>query len=670
MSGIQLDKLSSANMSHLAEDILDRPIADSLLALLDARAEGNPFFAEQILRYLLEQNALTVDSNGKYFANEQAEISLPTDVRTVLVARLDRLTRQVKETVQTASALGREFEVRVLGEMLRSKENFLSYVSQAENANIWSPLGEIEYIFRHALLRDAAYSMQLLVRQRELHEAAVSAMETVYHDDLEPHYGELAYHAEKAKIKEKAFHYLNLAGKLSLGLFQNQQAIDYFTRALAFVHSTDLRTKFDLMLSCVESYYNLGDSAAQVKGIDTLEELARELRDDSRLAKAFMRRAYCYSALGDFQSVLAYTSQAIDLSKSAHDNDTLLATYLVLPNSLLRVGRTMEALERAKEGLKYAQESNNQRRIGSALSILGLVSLEAENPTTARGYQEQALAIAREENNKYLEAMALNNLANTVGLSQGDFFTARIYFEQACSISHELGNLNGEGITLLNLGWLAGMSGDYSAAVNYCEQALTILRNIGLRQQEANTYINLSAVMGAQGLADNSFKWAQKAFDLSSKIGDQTMIGWAYFYMGYAHLLNKEYDEAGQAFTDSIKIRLDVNAAVLTVEARAGLIHVYLEAGDQASAQNEAEQVLQYMKDNPIFEGAEEPLRIFLAIYRVLEKTKDPRAAVVLQNAIQLLDTQVSKLRSEEARRMYVENVPWRREIKKIAEAD
>ncbi|MBV5331841.1 hypothetical protein JZU69_05680, partial [bacterium] len=68
-------------MSHLAQDILSHSIADSLLALLDARADGNPFFAEQILRYLLEQNALTLDADEKYFATEQAETSLPTDVR-------------------------------------------------------------------------------------------------------------------------------------------------------------------------------------------------------------------------------------------------------------------------------------------------------------------------------------------------------------------------------------------------------------------------------------------------------------------------------------------------------------------------------------------------------------------------------------------------------------
>jgi hypothetical protein len=78
--------------------------------------------------------------------------------------------------------------------------------------------------------------------------------------------------------------------------------------------------------------------------------------------------------------------------------------------------------------------------------------------------------------------------------------------------------------------------------------------------------------------------------------------------------------------------------------------------------------VLEYMNTDKTFEGAEEPLRMLLTVYQGLQEIKDPRAAIVLQNAIQLLNAQVSKLSSEEARRMYVENVPWRRAITLIAE--
>ncbi len=667
MYGIKLGKLSSASMNLLAEDILGKPIANSLTRLLDNRADGNPFFAEQILRYLSEQNALTLDTSGKYFANEQAQTSMPTDVRAVLVARLDQLAQRVRETVQTASVLGREFEVRVLAEMLHADNEFSRYVDQAEKANIWAPLTEIEYIFKHALLRDAAYSMQLLVRQRELHGLAASAMEMVYKDDLEPHYGELAYHAEKAGLKEKALHYLALAGKLSLGVYQNRQAIDYFTRALAFVPSDELRVKFELLLSRVECNYNISNPSGQLKDLDVLEELAGSLKDDGLLARVYVRRSYCFSAMGDFQNVLAYALRAKDFAEAAQDNDLLLAIYLVLPNAFLRTGKGPEALQYAKDALAFAMQTKTRQGEGNALTSLGLISLETESPTLAMQYQEQALAIAREIKDRYLEAKALNNLANTVGLSQGDFSTARDYFEQAYSIFQELGYLNGKGLALTNLGWLAGMLGDYSAAMTYHEQALTISREIGNRSMEMYTYINLSATAGGESLAQAAREWAEMALVISTKTGDRPGDAWAYFYLGYAHLLAAKFDEAAQSFLKSIAIRSEMNIPVLVAESRAGLVSVYLGMGDQVSAQSEAERILEYMDANKTFEGAEEPLRIHLAVFRALEKTQDPRLPLVLQNANQLLKMQVSKLRSEEARRMYVQDVPWRQAIYELS---
>ena len=670
MYGIKLGRLSSANMARLAEDSLDHPIADSLLTLLNARADGNPFFAEHILRYLLEQNALTLDANGKYFANAQAEISLPLDVRAVLVARLDRLTQHVRETVQTASVLGREFEVRILSQMLHTDDNFLLHVTQAENANVWTPLTENEYIFRHALLRDAAYSMQLLARQRELHGLAVSAMETVYRDNLESHYSELAYHAEKADLKEKALNYLKLAGQLSLSVYQNQQAIDHFTRALTFVSSDDLRVKLELLLARVECNYNISNSTEQLKDLDVLEELARSLNDDELLARVFMRQSYRLSTLGDFQKVVAYATQAKELAEKANDHATVFATYMVTPIALLRTGKIAEAMQHGQEGLLFSRNKSDRYWEARALTVLGLIALEKEGPTIAQQYQEQALVIARQVNNKYLEALVLNNLANTIGLSLGDFHTSRKYFEDAFSILQEQGNLSGQGIALTNLGWVAGILGDYKSAENYHKQAMSIARTTGNRIQELYTYVNLSAAAGGQKSTEDALKWSTKALDLSEELGDRTGEAWAYFSLGHAYLLINKFDESAQVFLKSIEIRLDLNVPILVAEARAGLIESYLGLNDEVLAKSGAEQVFQYMENDKAFEGAEEPLRIYFALFRVLEKIRDPRMAVVLQNAIQLLNAQVSKLRSEEARVIYVENVPWRHAIQQTARAN
>lgn len=112
-----------------------------------------------------------------------------------------------------------------------------------------------------------------------------------------------------------------------------------------------------------------------------------------------------------------------------------------------------------------------------------------------------------------------------------------------------------------------------------------------------------------------------------------------------------------------MQIRSETKTAVLEIESSAGLLQAFNRKGDVVAAQKEAERIIQYMDKNKSFEGAEEPLRIFLSIYQLLDQTKDLRATEVLHNATQLMNMQVSKLQTDEARRLYVENVPWRKAL-------
>ena len=128
---IDLGNLARRELAGLAETHLNGSIADPLLGLLEKRSEGNPFFAEQILLDLQERGLLVKSEQG-WSINELGRSQLPGDIRAVLVARLDRLTREVKDVVQTASVLGREFELRLLMQMLESESEVSEKVTEAE----------------------------------------------------------------------------------------------------------------------------------------------------------------------------------------------------------------------------------------------------------------------------------------------------------------------------------------------------------------------------------------------------------------------------------------------------------------------------------------------------------------------------------------------------------
>jgi class 3 adenylate cyclase/tetratricopeptide (TPR) repeat protein/PII-like signaling protein len=657
---LEIGKLSSSSISELASNILGAPVSDSLLALFETRADGNPFFAEQIIRFLSEQGSLSLGEDGKYYASQQAQTSLPTDVRAVLIARLDQLTQHVRETVQTASVLGREFELRLLAQMLREDRELPQNVKYAERANIWAPLTEIEYLFRHALLRD---SMQLQSRQRELHRLAVSAMLTLYADDLEPHYAELAFHSEHAEIKDKAQTYLTLAGKASADAYQNSQALDYFTRALAVTTVDELRVKLDLLFDRAIIYSRLGNRPAQLEDLNSLEDICEKLGDVRALAHASLLRADYFFTISEFSQAIDSARRGMDLAQSVDDTEIALDAYRIVPLSQWRQGRLDDAMQFARTGLGIVQRMGKKLDEGSILNTMGLIALEQKESSLAEGYFGQALTLAREIPNRTLETKALNNLGNFEGFIRGDYARARQYYEQSSAIIHERGDRALEGIAQVNLGWVAGMQGDFVAARAFHRNALSIAREVGNRYQEMYTLINLGAVTGVQKEADLSLQYAEQARLLSLKVGDRAGEAWSHFYIGHAYLLMKQFPEARAAFSESIVIREEAQQINLVMEARAGLIETALEQNDPSAALVEAEIILAHLANAGTLDGTEEPLRIYFAVYLALKNAKDPRAKSILQTAKQILDGQVSLLKDESSRAMYVQNVPWRKAI-------
>jgi class 3 adenylate cyclase/tetratricopeptide (TPR) repeat protein len=659
---MDLGAISEDAMAHLAEISLGGAPAPGLVRLLVERSEGNPYFAEQILRYLQEESLIETSQVGWRLVREIEESFLPGDIRSLLVARLDQLARGVRESIQTASVLGREFEVPILERMWREDEPLHPHIAEAEQAAVWNPSDDLHYIFSHGLLRDAAYEMQMQARRRELHALALEALEHLY-GDIPSRYAELAHHAKYAEHGSKAQEYYMLAGKVAAQAYHNQQAIDHYRRALAFTPLNDVHTQFEILNQRVELYNRLGDRPSQWKDLQTLESLAHQLNDPRLIGKVDMLVAHYYISVGDYPGVLQRAQHVVEMSRIVPDAETLLDTYHVWPLALLRQGEFEEAMRVAREGRGLAQWHADPVREGYVLNTMGLIAIEQKDPTIAHEYFEQALAIARAQGDRRLESGTLGNLGNSAGYIRKDYESAREYYEADYAISHERGDRSAEAAGLCNLGWAAGMQGDFEPARSYYERALLLAREVGHIYLETYTLINLSANAGLTNEAQVSLNYAEKALELSDKAGDRSGEAWSLLYEGYAFLLLSDLTKAEEAFQRAIRIRDELGQPGMKFEALAGLIQCFLRKGDDASALLETEKILSHLEEGGNLEGAEAPLRVHFACYLVLEKAGDPRSQTVLHSAVQLLEAQVSKLRSEESRRIYVENVPWRNAI-------
>ena len=502
---LELGLLGSAEMAQLAEDLLGGPIDPDLAALLDERAEGNPFFAEQILLYLREQGGLAAQAGRWQLASQPGSAGgtlLPADVRLVFTSRLDGLSSQVREVVQAAAILGREFEVRLLAGLLQGDERLPEWLQQAERSDIWAPtmlgaLSEIRYLFRHALLRDAAYEMQLRARRRELHRLAAGALEQLYAADLEPHTAEIAYHYQAAcrqglpAVRLPAIDYLQRAGQRAQRNFENSAAVQAFSDALELLETDEDDRRWELLLQREAIYHLTALRAAQTADLDALAALAEASQQPAQRAAVALRRARYGLAISEYPPALAEAQAAAGLAQAAGRLDLEAEAQQTWAEVLWRMDRYPEAAERAQQALALARSTGQVAVQAQILNLLGMLVGSQGDSAASDDYILQSLPLSRQAGDRISESRILLNVGS-ISWNRGDLETTHGYFEQSLALARATGNRFGEGRALFYLGDLALAQDQFAAAQGYFEQIVALARATGERLLEA-------AALGALG---------------------------------------------------------------------------------------------------------------------------------------------------------------------------
>ena len=134
-------------------------------------------------------------------------------------------------------------------------------------------------------------------------------------------------------------------------------------------------------------------------------------------------------------------------------------------------------------------------------------------------------------------------------------------------------------------------------------------------------------------------------------------------YLGHAHLLRDEFEQARHSYQISTEIRNELDQPSLSMEPLAGLVSVCMQMNDLESASLPAEKILKFLADGFTLEGTEYPLRVLYTCYLYLMRIKDLRSTQILKKAKDMLDAQASKFTDETDRKRYIENFSWRRAI-------
>jgi class 3 adenylate cyclase len=212
-SQVTLNRLSNREsltmVSHLlGTEELDKDFEEFILE----KTEGVPFFIEELIKSLKDLKIIEREDNRYRITKDIKEVTIPSTVQDVIMARVDSLPEGIKRLLQTASTVGREFSYDLVKRIMDlTEKELLSQLSVLKDSELLYERGvypQSTYLFKHALTQEVAYNSLLLKRRKEIHGEIGEAMEALYPDRLEEHCELLAYHYAQSANPDKAVQYL------------------------------------------------------------------------------------------------------------------------------------------------------------------------------------------------------------------------------------------------------------------------------------------------------------------------------------------------------------------------------------------------------------------------------------------------------------------------------
>lgn len=641
---IDLNVLQPEAVRQFAEVKLQGQISETFFELLQRAANSNPFYLEQLLEYFLEQHLLD-KVNGLWNIKDE-NIQLSSSINSILTARIDRLSSLVKETVKAAAVIGREFEVPVLTEVMKYNEEFsrnstdvellTEQIGVAEKVQIWRAMNELRYIFRHSLLREAAYSMQLRARLQQLHKLIAEAIERLYADRIDERFVDLAFHYEQAGVFDKTCSYLRKAGDYARRNFQNQQALDLYEKLLHLLGSEqDIASQIKTLLKKGKIQELIGKWDECEDTYKRALELAKQHRDVILLGRAHNSMGRVVMLRGDYTEAMRYYQKSVLLFESVEDKYGFAEVYGNLGNLYFRQGKYEDAkkyfqnslaigqevrgyivdsqivanlgltymnqgnfdegIRQQQEQLAYCQAHNDKPGMATIHTYIGIVLQEKGDYEEALFHFQAGLDLATELGNKHLTAVGIGNIG-LIYERQGKYNDAMELYVKDLELTEELGDKQGQSIALGFIGQLLNIQGDFHKAIEYMQKALMLCEELGYQKGLAKAVNTLGDIFYNLQQYQRSLHFYNRAIEITRAIGNKLVLGLSLAEKGTVLLETGNNAELDKVATESQQLALDLDHPDLYFEGallNAKRLHLYRQY-------MEADQVLHALLKRPL----------------------------------------------------------------------
>ena len=517
---LRVNPLQATSAEELLQHLLghNKDLAP-LKQLLIQRTEGNPFFAEESVRSLLEAGVL-VGEKGAYRPGLRInEIRIPSTVQNVVADRIDRLPMEEKRVLQTAAVIGVIVPFNLLQAVAEVGDEelrlYLTHLQTAEFIYETNLFPELEYSFKHAITSEVAYGALLRVRKVALHSQILKAIEERAGDNDQDQLETLAHHAFCGESWDKAVSYSREAGAKAMSRSALREARSWYEQAFeALKHIPAGREKLgqqiDLHLDLRNVLFLLGDLPGVAEHLHAAESLAETLGERRRWVRTLNFLNSYYGIAGDPERAVQYGERALALIGADDEPSLSAVAHYYLGAAYNKMGHYSQAIEVLKRGMQTVEGPRRHERYGTTV-ILSVI---------CRSHLMQCLAAV------------------------GSFSEGVPHGEEGIKIAEELDHPVSLIYVNCSLGVLFLIQGETDKAIPLLERALRICQSANIPVYVPFVASRLGAAHLFAGRVSEGLPYLEQGVENLPAVGRVSFLSLSMVWLGEGYLLSGRFVEA------------------------------------------------------------------------------------------------------------------------------
>jgi eukaryotic-like serine/threonine-protein kinase len=458
--------------------------------LVCSRSDGNPHFAKEILRTLIDAGSIELKGGTWHVGALDASV-VPDRVQLLVASRVDAISQPSKRFLRAAAVAGNVFTVELVSAALEEPGAVQEALSECQNRGLIAPGDQpLVYQFSQSLVREAVLAGLTKPDRRHLHLRLADAIERGIAPSDDHPAEALARHLLAAEQYRKAVEYLSLAGERLAERNAFSQAADHYKSALE-ISMKEIAKRGATSEEAANQVLSLASKAVECSSLiaaDRALEIAEpvlsgvpESRAAASRAELLRQRARCYLRLSKIPEAESDLDRALIFAVKGDGSPEALADLRADRAAAFEArGALGDAAKELTEGFGpiVARISPQSPRLWTYMNQLGRIHLRLGQLDRARGFFENARSQAKRAGNMVGEGRALTNLAVVVARS-GDLVLAGRLFEEALEITDKSGDKIGVARAHVNLGRVLLLGGKKAEGKARLEQALALARDLG-----------------------------------------------------------------------------------------------------------------------------------------------------------------------------------------------